>query len=219
MTTLEELERRAARAGGAVGGAVLAAATRGVAAVRPARKPLHPDGSLVTGRIYRQGSETATGVAWLDEAGEDEVVARLSRAVGLPTALPDIHGLAVRVQTQDGYGDLLFATTGRTRIGRFVLTPSRGSRDRPMTTLLPYDTASGPLLLGAFATGQDTFALTWATPLGEWSQFGVLILAGSHDDQEISFDPVRNQIEGLRQYAVVRRLREPAYATARSSRG
>lgn len=32
-------------------------------------------------------------------------------------------------------------------------------------------------------------------------------------------DPVRNRVPGLGQYAVVRRLRAPSYAAARSSRG
>jgi hypothetical protein len=202
----------------AAGGALLAAGTQAVAALRPARKPLHPAGEVVRGRLYRQGSGPASGVAWLDEAGEDDVVVRRSRAIGLPQSLPDIHGLAMRVQTDGGAGDILFATTGWGRLGRFVLTASRHPRARPLTTLLPYDTDTGALLLAATGTGTGSYDLSWARPAGEWQRFAVLRLSVGSADQEISFDPVQHQIEGLRQYPSVRRLRAPAYLRARRSR-
>jgi hypothetical protein len=207
------------RAASSVGGSVLAAATQGVASLRPARKPLHPDGEVVLGRIYRRGSDLPTGVAWLDEPGEDDVVVRRSRAIGLPLSLPDIHGLAVRVPTAAGDGDILFATTGFGRITRFVLTASRRPRSRPLTTLLPYDTDSGALLLAAEGVEPGSYDLSWARPSGEWHLFGVLLLSTTRsDDAEISFDPVQHQIPGLRQYPSVRRLRAPAYFRARRSR-
>lgn len=207
------------RAASSVGGAVLATATRGVASLRPARKPLHPDGEVVNGRIFRRGSDLPTGVAWIDEEGEDDVVVRRSRAIGLPTSLPDIHGLAVRVSIGGGEGDILFATTGFGRLTRFVLTVSRHPRRRPLTTLLPYETDSGPLLLAADGVGSGSYDLSWARPSGEWHLFGVLLLSTTRsDDAEISFDPVRHQIPGLRQYPAVRRLRAPAYVRARRSR-
>jgi len=207
------------RTASSAGGAVLAAATRGVAALRPARKPLHPDGEVVRGRIYRRGSDEPTGVAWLDEAGEDDVVVRRSRAIGLPRSLPDIHGLAVRVPTGGGDGDLLFATTGFGRVTRFVLTASRRPRSRPLTTLLPYDTDTGPVLLAAEGVEPGSYDLSWARPSGEWHLFGVLLLSTTRsDDADISFDPVDRQIPGLRQYPSVRRLRAPAYLRARRSR-
>jgi hypothetical protein len=207
------------RAASSAGGAVLAAATRCVASLRPARKPLHPDGEVVQGRIHRRGSDVPTGVPWLDDEGEDDVVVRRSRAIGLPRSLPDIHGLAVRVQADGGDGDLLFATTGFGRITRFVLTACRQPRSRPLTTLLPYDTDSGALLLAADGTEPGSYDLSWARPSGKWHLFGVLLLSTTRsDDSEISFDPVRHQIAGLRQYPSVRRLRAPAYLRARRSR-
>ena len=207
------------RTASSVGGTVLAAATQGVASLRPARKPLHPDGDVVQGRIYRRGSDLPTGVAWIDEEGEDDVVVRRSRAIGLPQSLPDIHGLAVRVPTDAGDGDILFATTGFGRVTRFVLTACRQPRSRPMTTLLPYDTDSGALLLAADGVEPGSYDLSWARPSGEWHLFGVLLLSTTRsDDTEISFDPVQHQIPGLRQYPSVRRLREPAYFRARRSR-
>jgi hypothetical protein len=202
-----------------VGGALLAVGTQGVAALRPARKPLHPDGDVQVGRIHRSGSEEKTGVAWLDEPGEDDVDVRLSRAIGLPRTMPDIHGLALRVHAAEGDGDILFASTGWGRLTRFVLTASRHPRSRPFTTLLPYETDSGAVLLGADGTGAETYELSWARPAGDWHVFGVLRLATAHsDDADISFDPVLRQLPGLRQYPSVTRLREPAYLRARRAR-
>lgn len=210
--------RSAPRLAWSAGGAILAAGTRAVASVRPARKPLHPAGEVRDGRVFRSGSPEPTGVPWLDEPGEDDAVVRLSRAIGLPERLPDIYGLALRVRSDEGQGDLLFATTGWGRLSRFVLTPSRQAHTRPLTTLLPYRTESGPVLIGAHGLGGDAYELAWARPTGPWRVFGVLRLSLPGDDAPISFDPVRHQIAGLEQYPGLARLREPAYLTARRSR-
>ena len=199
-------------------GRALAAATRAVAALRPARKPLHPRGDLYDARLRRHGSNTPTGVPWLDEPGEDQAVVRLSKAIGLPAGWPDIHGLALRLGTEEEPGDLLFASTGRGRASRFVLTAGRQPRSRPMTTLLPYRTRHGPVVLGAFPISSRTYDLCWARGAGAWHELGVLELTGPARPREISFDPVRHRIGGLEQYPAVIRLREPAYRTARRSR-
>ncbi|MCW2848169.1 MAG: putative phosphodiesterase [Marmoricola sp.] len=198
---------------------VLAAATRVIALLRPADKPLHPDGSVFVGHLDRRGSTIPSGVAWLDERGRDEVVVRLSRAIGLAVRLPDIHGLAVRVPVSGEHGDLLFASTGWGRVGRFVLTLGRGPGSRPLTTLLPYVTSSGALVLGARASGSESYELFWATYDGPWQSFATLEITHQVTaDPEISFDPVVNQIPGLAQYPTVVRLRERAYRLARRTR-
>lgn len=206
------------------GGAVLATATRAVSAVRPARKPLHPRGRVVVARLHRRGLEPGIGVPWLDASGADEVLVRTSRAIGLPDALPDIHGLAIRVPL-DGlggggdFGDLLFASTGWGRLTRFLLTPSRTMGSRPMTTLLPYRSVAGPIHLGARMAGAETIELSCSVDSGEWQHFADLRLSQQDaGDPTISFDPVENALPGLGQYAWVRRLREPAYDEARASR-
>jgi hypothetical protein len=202
------------------GGKALALATRGMAALRPAAKPLHPRGELVAGLLQRHGSSVPSGSPWVDHPGRDEVVARLSRAVGLPDALPDIHGLAVRVLGPQGDGDILLASTGWGRFGRHVLTAGRRPGSRPLTTLLPYRTSRGAVLLGARESTPRTFELSWSRAGGSWHHFAELRLEdASHPDQPISFDPVRNQLPGLEQYPWVVRLREPAYLKARRSRG
>lgn len=202
-----------------MGGQVLRAATAGLAAARPAGKPLHPRGSVVQGRLHRFGAAPATGVRWLDEPGQDAVLARVSRAVGLPAALPDIHGLALRVPGEQGPGDLLLASTGLGRLTRFVLSATHGPGGRPMTTLLPYRTPTGPVLLGARLAGPSRWELAVASPWGSWRRFADLELDQEPGrDQAVSFDPVRHEVPGLRTYPWVRLLREPSYRTARRSR-
>ncbi|MCW2795502.1 hypothetical protein [Nocardioides sp.] len=202
-----------------VGGALLATATRSVAAVRTAPKPLHPRGVVVAGRIFRTGLAEPTGSPWLDEPGEDEVLVRVSRAVGLPTSLPDIHGVAIRVPAGESYGDLLFASTGWGRLTRFLLTAGMTVEDRPMTTLLPYRTESGPVLLGVRAAGTETFELACAPYDGDWRHVADLRLSTlPAPDQDVDFDPVQHQLPGLEQYPSVARLRQPAYQQARESR-
>jgi hypothetical protein len=212
----------AVRGTAAVGGQALRAATIAVAAARPAAKPLHPEGSVVSGRLQRFGG-LGTGAEWLDEAGEDEVLVRQSRAVGLPAVAPDIFGVAIRVPVAGGrHGDLLFASTGLGRISRFTLTASRSPYRRPLTTLLPYRTPAGPVVLAAVHLDERTLDLSCATLTGAWRTFGRLRLdPGSPTtapDEPIAFDPLLNTLPGLENYGWVRRLREPSYLTARLSR-
>ena len=210
-----------ARTTSSVGGQILRAATRLIAA-RPAAKPLHPRGSVVRGTLHRFGAEESTGAEWLDHAGEDQVLVRQSRAVGLPPPAPDVFGLAVRVPTGVGrHGDLLFATTGLGRLTRFTLTPARSPYGRPLTTLLPYRTPAGPVLLSAVFHDETTLGLAWAVRSGAWHPFAELRLHEEPVDEAdplVSFEPVRNELPGLVTYDWVRRLREPAYSTARRSR-
>lgn len=197
---------------------MLRAATAAISAVRPASKPLHPRGDVVGGTLTRSGLTPATGVPWLDEPGRDRVQVRLSRAVGLPRFLPDIHGLALRVPTPMGFGDVLLASTGTGRATRFMLTATREPGGRPMTTLLPYQTPTGAVLLGALEETHGRWKLVVASLAGPWRPFAVLELSDEHGDAPVSFDPVRNTMPGLEVSDWVRRLREPAYRTARRTR-
>jgi hypothetical protein len=126
------------------------------------------------------------------------------------------------VTTQDGrHGDLLFASTGLGPLTRFMLTPARSPYGRPLTTLLPYRTPAGAALLSAVFHDETTVTLAWAIGPGAWHPFAELLLHQDPvdaADAPLSFDPVRNALPGLEAYDWVRRLREPAYTTARRSR-
>jgi hypothetical protein len=208
-----------ASSGGAVLGGLFSVAAR----IRPTAKPLHPRGKLLRADVTRTGLDAVTGVPWLDEPGDDQALVRVSRAIGLPDRLPDVRGLAVRVFTADGgFGDLLLATTGVGRSTRYLLLP-RTSAQRPHTTLLPYRTPGGPLLLGALPTSSPArFDLVCASPRGSWRRFGSLRIGTSPTEPDpdplMAFDPMLNTLRGLTPYEWVRHLRERAYAAARDSR-
>ena len=202
-------------AGGALatGAGVLGAARRRV-------KPLHPEGQLRHATLTRTPAAMPSGVAWLDAPGEDAAIVRVSRGIGLPDALPDIQGLAIRILLDGREADLLLASTGLGRLTRYVLTPTRQPAGRALTSLLPYRSPRGALLLAAVPEPGHGFELRWAGPVGPWHTFGRLDLGASYgDDLAVSFDPVVNVLPGLSHYSWVRLLREPAYWAARTRSG
>jgi hypothetical protein len=77
------------------------------------------------------------------------------------------------------------------------------------------------VLLSAVFQDEHRLALAWALGAGAWHSFAELVLDEEPVDKAdmgLSFEPVRNRLPGLDTYEWVRRLREPAYGTARSSR-
>jgi len=203
-------------------GAVAGGAFAVVARVRRADKPLHPIGDVEIGRLLRHGHDAApTGSAFLDEPGDDEVLVRRSRSVGLPDPWPDVNGLAVRVPRADGgVGDLLLSGTGRGTITRFVLAPQLRHGAGHVGTLVPYRSPTGAVHVGARAVTPEHHVLAWARPGEGWHDFAELRLADEPGlDLAISFDAILHACEGLEPYDWYRRLRLPAYDAARRLRG
>ena len=167
-----------------------AAVFKAIKTIRPVR-PIHPRGISLVGELTRHGLQGGgvpggskqgggthgggvpggrSGISWLDAPGADQVQARFSRSVGLPDALPDILGLALRIgggtssrtrtpgpateatEATDpdapGMADLLFASTGWGFPARFLLLPRVDVSAARFTTLMPYRGADGPVLLG-----------------------------------------------------------------------
>lgn len=216
-----------------IGPTLAAVAGRGLAVlffvlgkVRRGRgKALHTRGELVRAQLRRRGARhIRTRVDWLDAPGVDDVLVRLSRSIGLPSPLPDVLGLAMRIAVgPDRHGDVLLATTGTGVAGRFLLRPARDMRKTAYSSLFPYRTVTGPLLLAAFPSSArfGQFDLAWARPTGSWVVFGTLELLdapGGASDAAVSFDPVLNVIPGLEPYDWSLQLREFSYAAARRSR-
>jgi hypothetical protein len=219
-----------------------AAAGRTVAAVfwvlkrlRPVR-PIHSIGLQLDGQLVRRGSDTASGIPWLDESGTNDVIARLSRSVGLPPRCPDIIGLALRINVDGQQADILLASTGASRIGRFLLVPRRNLATGAMTTLMPYRGARGPVQLAArtlrprvplpadpagfrraLGSGEWILGLYHAQAWGQWRQFATLTLRpGSNGrDTAIRFDPILQRLPDAGMYAWLDQMREPSYAVSR----
>lgn len=221
-------------------GQAFAALFRLLKLARPDR-PIHPQGLGLAGQLTRTGNPAQpSGIDWLDSPGTDPVVARFSRSLGLPQALPDILGLALRVSpTSASAGsstpaaasatnpaDVLFASTGWGLPGRFLLMPRLDIAGATLTTLMPYRGRTGPVLLGlrtlnlpsgSPASGEWVLGLSWARPGGPWRACGELRLNAGVDPADIPlrFDPLENQPPGARTYAWTRRLRKPSYRAAR----
>jgi len=137
---------------------------------------------------------------------------------------PDILGMALRIPTQPGqFGDVLLATTGTGLLSRYVLLPTRRHGLRAYTSLFPYKTLAGPLLLAAIPTADSPrqYELAYARPTGPWLPFGTLQVTQTiyrGHDLDLSFDPVLNVVPGLETYHWAAQLRRFSYAASRRAR-
>jgi hypothetical protein len=195
-------------------------------------RPIHAAGRVLRGRIEWLPGAVPAGIAWIDEppAAPVPVVARLSRSVGLPPALPDIIGLAMRLDMDGRPADIEFASTGIGVPARFLLTAHLSPSTPTLGTLFPYRGARGPVLLcartvsaPALPAGGDALSdalirdgwrvrLYHATPLGKWHAFADVALR-LHEDptDDLRFDAVRNTLPGAGTYDWVRAVRQPTY--------
>lgn len=212
-----------ARAGGEAFRAVFA----GLQVFRPDR-PIHCHGVILEGTVTH--NRVFSGEEWFDTLGEEPVLARISRSVGLPDALPDVVGLALRI----GDSDVLLATTGRGPIGRFTLRLRRSVVDGPFTSLMPFKGTGGAVLLAARREGPGPdvttlselrshgqelrWGLYYSRLRGPWTRFASLRLTVSdNQSQAVRFDPVGRPPAGLSAYGWSRALRVPSYGIAQES--
>jgi hypothetical protein len=206
---------RLATAAGALPGAAIAVGLGAVAALRRA-KPVHPVGRVGAGELEVTSPRPEFRVPLLATRDTHRCTVRFSRTIGLPAPLPDVEGLAVRLE--EPMADLLFASTGTGTLTRFVLEVRRPDQHGAQTTFLPVATDSGALLLRMTPLDQSDPPLMWelsAAHVGaEWKPVGVLRVAWG-TDKPMRFDPVENVLPGTRQYPLVRVLREPSYLLAR----
>lgn len=215
-------------------GAVLRAVFGTILLVRRPR-PIHAVGHVLRGRIQWLDGAAPAGIPWIDQApaAPVPVIARLSRSVGLPPSLPDIIGLALRVDADGAPADIELASTGIGVPSRFLLTPHRSAARATLGTLFPYRGAHGPVLLCArtispqtLPAGGDDLAdalirgwrirLFHATPLGRWHGFAdvTLRLHEEPSDADLRFDAVRHPLPGAETYDWVRAVRQPSYLLA-----
>jgi hypothetical protein len=114
---------------------LVAAPFRSAAAIRHGRV-FHPDGVLATGSIER----VAPQGEGLPVNSSADVVARISKGIGTPGALPDIIGLAIRLPPQplaETPWDILLASAGSGVLSRAAgLRPAVGWSGRTLSTLM-----------------------------------------------------------------------------------
>jgi hypothetical protein len=212
----------------------LVAVPLGAVARRRNGRPMHPRGAVFDAVLERTGSEPPWGVPWLDATARDVVVVRLSRGAGLPAPLPDLLGLAVRLQGDGDPVDLLLTTTGRGVATRLLAVPRRDTA-AVYSSIMGYRSDAGVVRLAAFPDGRHVpsepaplvdavarnglrFTLAAASGRGPWRRFARLTLTTPTDprDCDVRFDAVRNPPPGLVPDGPMARFRAPAYATARA---
>ena len=200
-------------------------------------KPMHSRGAVFDAVLERHGSDRPWGVPFLDARARDDVVVRLSRGAGLPAPLPDLLGLAVRLD--DGSGrtvDLLLSTTGRGALTRVVPVLRRDTA-AVYCSIMAYGSAAGPIRLAALPIGDGVpsdpeplaaavhrqplvFVLVAARGLGAWVPFARLVISEVVRplDPELRFDAVHHPPPGLTADGPLARFRAPAYAAAQEAR-
>lgn len=200
-------------------------------AVRSARI-FHPRGVLFDGTARLEEDR------WPDAAPDTvPIQARLSRGIGLPQPLPDVLGLAVRVQLPGGPWDLLLASSYVP--ARVVLAPARSWASARYSTLAGYRRARerSPFWFFAVPEGRQpdhraaiadlapplSFAVFLARAGGRPVPAGVFQLerrVPRDDDAQPSFDPVLNRPQEVAMWpAWLATMRRAAYAGSRRGRG
>ena len=205
-------------------GMALAAIFGALARARGTRA-LHAVGVCGRGTLkFEPGTDH--GVPLLSGARSHSCLVRASRAVGLPR-LPDIEGLALRIDGPDG-GDLLFASTGAGMVTRHLLVPRLPFRLGTLTTLMPLRTAGGGLLLrlepergsrghpgqGRAQRPPTAYRVWIAAPGRPWHERGRLDVAWEDGDCSRRHDPVGHPPAGTWFGATWARLRDPSYAAS-----
>lgn len=205
---------------------------RRLARLRSARA-FHPDGRVGSGTLQLDDGSSAVGEVL--GAGAHPVRVRLSRGAGLPGPLPDLLGIAVRVEGERPL-DLLFTTVARPGVAHWLLVPARRWTARPYSTVLPYRTPRGRRLLALAPVADElpdasmhslelvgpsrplVFDLLEGPLTGPWRTIGGLSVDGFERDESIAFDPMLNADPRLRPVRFLSTTREAAYDGSRWGR-
>ncbi|GAA4692899.1 hypothetical protein GCM10023215_32590 [Pseudonocardia yuanmonensis] len=193
----------------------------------------HPRGVLLGGELQIDDGGSAVGQAL--GLGPHRVLVRLSKGAGTPRDLPDLLGVAVRVEPDHAREalDLLFTTS---TAGGVLLAPARGWRTATYSTLLPYDTDAGRMRLllepeprepdppadpravpDAVRARSLRFRLVEA-PLGAAARAVATLVLSEERTGPVAFDPVLHQLPGLRPVPLLADLRARAYRGSRRGR-
>jgi len=180
-------------------------------------RALHPDGIVYEGTF--RSHTTGTGTRLFDTGDERPALLRISRGAGLPQALPDVLGCAVRVPDAYGAGahqDFALASSARAPVGRHVLLPGRDYSRVFYSSILPYVFGEQTALIGARLHGDTPdleVRLFVATTLGRWREVAALTfnrVASEGDTRALRFNPW-NCGGGIRPRGSLNALRNPAY--------
>jgi hypothetical protein len=136
-------------------------------------KVVHPHGAVFHARLRVPGAAAAPrGAELLSRPAEHRALVRFSRALGLPRALPDLLGMAIRVLDAYGEGrhqDLLLTTSADHPLLHHVFLPARDVQQRPYTSSLPFQAGDERFIVGALpGAAEGRFELAVAAPRGRF---------------------------------------------------
>ncbi|WP_434449254.1 hypothetical protein [Lentzea sp. E54] len=212
----------------------------GLGATMRGNRLFHPRG-VVFRAAFTVTETQRHGVPLLDEPGDHSALVRLSKATSTPCGLPDVLGLAIRIDDAGGEGiplDLALATTGSRPGLRHLLTP-RADFATTYTSLLPYLVGARRRLVaavcadparhigadlaelpGAVAAAPLDFRIMVAELTGPWQQVATLRVTGPClDDHDPRFDVTTHRLDRFQPHGWLNQLRGPAYrASQRASR-
>ena len=215
-------------------------AFRAAATLRRGRV-FHPRGVCFQAElVVAAGGGIGAGAELLSKAGRYAAIARISRGGGLPEPLPDVLGLAFRLEEPYGPGsrqDFLLATGAGPPLARNLLVPStRGYGSATYSSLFPHRLGRETRLIGALpsprrtdlrtfedlrlAASELTFRVCAATATGPWRQFATLHLGAelaADECEALDLDPW-NTGGGIRPVGPLMGLRRPAYEGSRRGR-
>lgn len=160
------------------------------------------------------------GIPMLSERRTHPARVRLSRAIGIPRPLPDILGLAFRVET--GPQDFLLVSSAQPPALRHLLLPTRGGfGDNSYSTILPYRIAEGDLrLVGALPVGPLEYDIALAPLSGGWHRFARLRLRAAlpaDETERLELNPW-NAVPGIKPVGPLNGTRRSAYAGSQRGR-
>ncbi|MCW2956791.1 MAG: hypothetical protein JWO69_1660 [Thermoleophilia bacterium] len=159
-------------------------------------------------------------------------VLRLSRSGGLPPPLPDVLGIGMAIELDDGPPQhLLLSSSGDVPIVNRLLLPTRERSGVVFSSLLPYDVAGQRLLFGARLGGArgSAFAprpgawleLLVARPLARFHPWATVRLEAEREaDQSpaLRFNPWQCS-DGIEPAGAINQLRDAAYQGSQRGRG
>lgn len=207
----------------------LGAAAVGVASRVRGERVIHAKGHAYDATVTVLPAAGWIGVALAGGPQERRAVLRLSRAIGLPDAVPDVLGFALRIYDADSAGglqDLLLASSGSRPVLRHTLAPRRDPMATAYTSITPLQVRSQRVLVGAFPRNTrpggrapgSWFDLATAPVRGAWTTFAEVHIGDPLTEKQseaIAFD-VAHEAGGFRADPVLRRLRALAYPAARA---
>lgn len=195
-------------------------------------RAVHPKGVAYSGTV----TFDAPGLGTIYTLGRPYAVTiRFSRSVGLPDALPDISGIAVKVTAPGIEHDYLFATCAPGRLGKYLLLPTRYTDTLQYSCGFPYLYKGNHAMVGAVVlqsskrrNSQEGFRalegiridIQLATMTGTWQRIGtarVGIPLPQTTGEPLRYNPW-NAHQVLKPTGILNSIRRRAYPGSQAGR-